>query len=241
MTPQKRWLKAELHAHCSLDPVDYKICPQTPTELIDEAAHLGYEVLAITCHDLDVWTPDLAAYARGRGVLLIPGMEVSVEGERHTLVYNFHAPARHLSTLAQIRALRRDDTLVIAPHPYFPGDICLHERVEQNIDVFDAIEVSAFYLPGIDFNRRARRVAAAHGKPLVGNGDVHLLWQLDRTFTWIHADPADGVPGVLAAIRQGEVRLESRPYGVRDVCRWWSTALYRDAVPVRSAPSAVLG
>ena len=52
----ERWLKAELHAHCSLDPHDYRMCAHSPEELIREAARLSYEVLAITCHDLDVWS-----------------------------------------------------------------------------------------------------------------------------------------------------------------------------------------
>ena len=59
----KRWMKAELHAHCCLDPIDYRICKHTPEELISTAASLGYEILAITCHNLDVWTEALADYA----------------------------------------------------------------------------------------------------------------------------------------------------------------------------------
>jgi hypothetical protein len=61
--------------------------------------------------------------------------------------------------------------------------------LERNIEVFDAIEASGFYAPGLDFNRRARQIAAAHSKPVVGNADVHRLWQLDRTYTWICSKP----------------------------------------------------
>lgn len=235
---EKRWLKAELHAHCSLDPMDYKLCRQSPTELIDEAVRLSYEVLAITCHNLDVWTEELSAYASRRGLCLIPGMEVSVEGVCHTLVYNFHAAADELNTLEKIRAHCRVDTLVIAPHPFFPGDVCLRERLPSHIDLFDAIEISGFYAPGLDFNRRARRLAAQHDKPLVGNGDVHLLWQLGRTFTWIHAEK--DVASVLAAIRKGHVRVETRPYSYADVARFWATALYHDALPVHPTPTGAL-
>ena len=65
---QRRWLKAELHAHCNLDPVDHKVCRYSPEQLISEAAKLGYEVLAITCHDLDIWTKDLSDYAESLGL-----------------------------------------------------------------------------------------------------------------------------------------------------------------------------
>lgn len=117
----KRWLKAELHSHCSLDPVDYHTCPHTPEELISSAAELGYDVLAITCHNIDIWTEDLADYAGSLGITLIPGMEVTAERTRHTLVYNFRADAEDLNTLEKIRTLSREDTLVIAPHAFFPA------------------------------------------------------------------------------------------------------------------------
>ena len=91
-----RWLKAELHAHCSLDPTDCRICPHSPEELIGRAAELGYRVLAITCHNLDIWTPGLAEYARARGIVLLPGMEVAAEGTPHPGLIS--APPRKTST-----------------------------------------------------------------------------------------------------------------------------------------------
>src|SRR5213596_995455 len=129
----KRWLKAELHSHCSLDPVDYKLCKHSPGGLIEEAARLGYEVLAITCHNLDVWNEDLSEYARSLGITLIPGMEVNVEGPKHTLVYNFRTGCENLNTLDKIRARSGKDTMVIAPHPFFPGKVCLNDLLEQHV------------------------------------------------------------------------------------------------------------
>ena len=230
-----RWLKAEMHSHCSLDPVDYRICPQLPEELIAKAASHGYNVLAITCHDLDVWSADLSEYAESLGVTLIPGMEVTTEGTRHTLVYNFKTGSENLNTLEKIRARSREDTVVVAPHPYFPGEIALGELLERNIDVFDAIEISGFYAPLLDFNRHARRVAQKHEKALVGNGDVHQLWQLNRTFTWVYAEP--NVLSILRAIKNGSVRVESSSLNYLLVARWWATTYWRYRFPVHSAPT----
>jgi predicted metal-dependent phosphoesterase TrpH len=232
---EKRWLRAEMHSHCSLDPVDYRLCRHTPEELVAEASRLGLDVLAITCHDLDVWNEDLSDYASSLGVTLIPGMEVSTEGRRHTLVYNFRTGCENLNTLAKIRARSRADTMVVAPHPFFPGGMCLGDLVEPNIDLFDAIEVSGFWTRGIDFNRRARAAAAAHGKALVGNGDVHYLWQLGRTLTWIEAEPSVG--GVIEAVKQGRVRFETAPLGYHEVARWWATTFWRYAFPVHPRPT----
>jgi predicted metal-dependent phosphoesterase TrpH len=230
----KRWMKAELHAHCSLDPVDYRICEYTPEELISNAAKLGYEILAITCHNLDVWTEDLADYAKNLGITLIPGMEVSTEKTRHTLVYNFKADAKDLNTLEKIRARSRKDTLVIAAHPFFPGRICLRDHLEKSPEFFDAIECSGFHVRGIDFNRRGEVLAAKLNKPLVGSGDIHYLWQLGRTFTWVYSEP--GVLPVLQAVKEGFIRIQKAPLTLSEAAQWWATSLWRYAFPINPAP-----
>jgi hypothetical protein len=225
VTTTNGWLKTELHSHCNADPHDAKLCPHTAEELIDAAAALGYGALAITCHDLDVWSESLAEHARRRGIVLIPGMEVTLEGGGHVLVHGFHAPASELDSLDKIRARKRDDTLVVAPHPFYPGSSCLGERLERNLDVFDAIESCGYYARGLDFNRRALRLARKSGKPVVGNGDVHFLWQLGSTFTWVEAEPSP--EAVLRAIKRGALRLQRQPLSYWSLLRWWITALAR--------------
>jgi len=221
----ERWLKVEMHSHCNLDPHDFRICDYSPEVLIQQAARLRYEALAITCHNLDVWNPGLAAYAEGHGITLIPGMEVSVGGRRHCLVYNFQTVAQNLDSLAKIQALRRENTLVAAPHPFYPARTCLGRELERNLEAFDAIEFSGFYTRSIDFNRKARKLAIKWKIPLVGTADVHCLWQLGRTFTWIYAEPA--VDPILKAIRQGRIRVETQPLTLPEAIRWWTSALLR--------------
>jgi predicted metal-dependent phosphoesterase TrpH len=228
------WLKAELHAHCSVDPRDYRVCSYTPDRLISEAARLGYRVLAITCHNLDIWNRRLSDHAASLGITLIPGLEVSTEGRRHVLAYNFQTGCENLDTLEKIRARRREDTLVIAPHSFFPALSCLRSLLQRNLDLFDAIEISGFYTRHLNFNRRAARIAAEHGIPMVGSGDVHMLWQLGKTCSWVNSEP--GVLPVLRAIREGRVRVESVPLTLRQVASWWTTALWRSAFPVNPRP-----
>jgi hypothetical protein len=231
---EKRWMKAELHSHCNLDPADYRMCEHTPEELISNAAKLGYEILAITCHNKDIWSKDLSDYANGLGITLIPGMEVTAERTRHTLVYNFHAEAEDLNTLKKIRALSREDTLVIAPHPFFPGPTCLGGLLKKNLDLFDAIESSGFQIAGLNFNRRSEALAKKTNKPLVGNGDVHYRWQLGKTFTWIYSEP--GVLPVLRAVKEGFLRIQTTPLTWLEAAEWWATALWRYAFPVNRPP-----
>jgi predicted metal-dependent phosphoesterase TrpH len=232
---EKHWLKADLHTHCSLDPTDYRMCRQSPEQLIAHAAKLRYEVLAITCHNADIWTESLSNYARNLGVVLIPGMEVSAERKHHILAYNFHTGYENLDTLDKIRNHSRQDTLVIAPHPFFPGPACLRGLLEQNPDVFDAIEYAGFQIRGVNFNRRSVDFCKKTGKPLVGCGDVHYLWQMDKTFTWIYAEP--DILSVINAIKQGLVRIQTSPLSWLEAAGWWAASLWRFAFPVNENPS----
>jgi len=231
----ERWLKMDLHCHCDLDPYDHRMCEASPEDLIAEAARLGYQVLAITCHNLDVWNRELAGYAASRGITLIPGMEVSVEGRRHLLAYNFHQSAGELGTLSAIRAARRDDTLVIAPHPFFPAPTSLGRLVGKNLDIFDAIECSGFFTRSLDFNRKARRLALRYRLPMVGNADVHFLWQLGKTFSWVHAEPDPAA--IIHAVKENRIRIECRPLAFTEALRFWGDAMrtiIRSAKPASS-------
>jgi predicted metal-dependent phosphoesterase TrpH len=230
----KRWLKADLHTHCNLDPTDYKMIGHSAEQLIQRAAEHGYQVLSITCHGTDIWTRKLADYAQNIGITLIPGMEVYVNRTRHVLVYNFQTNAENLNTLTKIRSRRRDDTLVIAPHPFFPGTACLHGLLEQNPDIFDAVEYSGFRIRGINFNKHGLTFVRKTGKPMVGCGDIHYLWQLNRTFTWIYAEPEIG--SIIQAVKQGNVRFETSPLSWMEVAGWWSNALWRMIVPIHPKP-----
>ena len=156
---EKRWLKAEMHAHCNLDPKDHGVCRFTPQQLIQKASGQGFDVLSITCHNLDVWTPELFDYARSRGITLISGMEVTVEKKSHVLIYNFLEEPDNLNTLEKIRAKTSDKSLIVAPHPYYPDRSCLRGLLKKNLDLFDAIEYSGFVVRGLDFNRRSVKLA----------------------------------------------------------------------------------
>ncbi|MBN1569063.1 MAG: PHP domain-containing protein [Acidobacteria bacterium] len=232
---EKRWLKAELHAHCSLDPSDYRICRYSAEELISAAAKSGYEILAITCHDYDAWSDNLSDYARDLGITLIPAMEVTAEQKHHVLVYNFRTGPEKLNTLKKIRERSSEETLVIAPHAYFPERTCLRNLLAENLDVFDAIEWSGFQVKGLNFNRRSAKLAAQAGKPLVGNSDIHFLWQLNRTYSWIYAEP--NVQSILTAIKQGLIKIEISPLSWLEAATWFATAFWLTVIAKQSVAS----
>jgi len=198
-------LRADLHIHTrEAEP----FIPYSAREAIIRAARAGFKVLSITNHDALTFDPELAACARDHGVVLIPGVEVTVEG-RHVLVYNSDVEIEKISTFAGLRRYRTPEWLVIAPHPFFPTSYCLREKLWQHIELFDAIEFSHFYTPRVDFNRAAVKLARAVGLPMVGTSDSHLEQQFGTTFSLIDAEPT--VESVLSAIKAGRVGVVSRP------------------------------
>lgn len=218
-------LKIELHTHTADDPVD--MIPHTTWELIDRAAVLGYGALAITLHERQLDLRPFERHAAARGVVLIPGVERTIEG-KHVLLVNFTPASEGVVTFADLAALkaREAEGLVVAPHPFFPNRACLRGDLERHAALFDAVERNAMFVRGIDFNARAEAWAERHGKPVVGNGDVHRLAQLGSTFTLVDARPDRAA--ICNAIRRGRVRVESRPLSVGVAARTLGAMLYHD-------------
>jgi hypothetical protein len=157
------------------------------------------------------------------------GVERTVEG-RHALLLNFATGAEQVCTFRDLARLKaRQPGLVVAPHPFFPGNVCLGRELDRYAHLFDAVECNAMYARGANFNRRAERWARRQGKPLVGNCDVHRLWQLGSTYSLVDAAP--DADAICAAIAAGRVRVESRPLSWMDVARVMAMMLLGDAEP----------
>jgi predicted metal-dependent phosphoesterase TrpH len=198
-------LKVELHAHSADDPID--AIPHTTEQLIDRAAALGYQALAVTLHDRQLDVCRFKTFAAERGVTLIPGIERTIQG-KHVLLLNFSRATEDVHSFDDLAALkRREAGLVIAPHPFFPGSTCLRGLLDRYEDVFDAVEYNAMFTTTLNFNAAAVRWARGHGKPMTGNGDIHRLHQLGATYSLVDAEPhADAI---CAAIRAGKVQIEA--------------------------------
>jgi predicted metal-dependent phosphoesterase TrpH len=202
-------LKAELHAHTDDDPRD--AISYSARELIDCAAALEYDVLAITLHDRWQDCQGLQEYAQSRGVVLIPGVERTIE-RRHVLLLNGGPESETLDSFAALAEWRSDhpDALVVAPHPFYPGSTCLRAALDEYAALFDAVEFNAFYTPRFNrYNTLAVEWAVRHGKPVVANSDVHRLHQLGRTYSLIDAQPT--AASICAAIKAGGVQICTEP------------------------------
>jgi predicted metal-dependent phosphoesterase TrpH len=204
-------LKVELHTHTADDPAD--LIPHSTSELIDRAAALGYDALAITLHDRQLDLAPWHGQALARNVVLIPGVERTIEG-RHVLLIDFPAAAERVDSFDALRALKqRFGGLVVAPHPFYPGSTCLGRDMDRHADLFDAVEWTWFYTAATSqFNDRAAEWARAHGRPVVANADVHRLHQLGTTYSLV--DAGRDVGSICEAIRAGRVSTVTQPIGV---------------------------
>ena len=200
-----RPLKADLHLHTAEDPLH--TIEYSAKELVSKAADEGFDVLAITNHHCITFNRNLASYARERGILLIPGVEITIRN-RHILLLN-PPHGKIPSDFSSLSNLRHPETLIVAPHPYFPNPHSLNGLLLKHLKLFDAIEYCHFYSPRINFNHLALRVSRYHGLPLIGNSDAHFPDQFGTTYSLIHAekDPSS----IFAAIRRGKLEVMTRP------------------------------
>jgi len=201
--------KTNLHFHTADDPQD--AIPYTFYEGIDAAKALGFDAIALTCHHSFIREPKYQTYAAERGILLIPGVELTLEG-RHVLVLNPSPEIEDVKTLAELETYKRNrpDIFVIAPHPFLYGPSCLKDQLEPWIRLFDAIEHSWFYSKWFNRNKKAEQTAKKHRLPYIATSDTHVLDVLPTSYAVIDAKEKT-IPSIFEAIRAGKFENVSPP------------------------------
>jgi len=199
-------LKIDLHTHTAEDPEE-KI-DHTGRDLIDRALELGFDAISITNHNAISANGYLSDYARERGIVFIPGVELKIDG-KHVLAVNAREDILEARTFDDLRRLRTPECMIVAPHPYFPGSSSLLWKMRQHIDVFDAIEFSWFYHTHINFNVFASRAAANHGLPLLSTSDCHRLDRFGRVYSLVTAEK--DAESIINAVKAGRVEIVAEP------------------------------
>jgi hypothetical protein len=223
-------LKVDLHTHSADDPSDR--IAYTTHELIDRAADLGFDALAVTLHDQQLDTVPYRPFAAARGIVLIPGIERTIEG-RHVLLLNYSRASESVGSFGDLARLKqRERGLVIAPHPFFPAGSALRACLTMHADLFDAVEWNAMFTPHVNFNAFAERWARRHRKPMVGNGDVHRLEQLGTTYSLVDAEPT--ADAICAAIAAGRVQVIARPLSIFKAARLMADLVASTLLPRRT-------
>jgi predicted metal-dependent phosphoesterase TrpH len=225
-------LKVDLHIHTADDPSDR--IPYSTFDAIDRAAELGFDAIAITLHDRQLPAELFQAYATDRGIVLIPGIERTIEG-RHVLLLNFSAASESVESFDDLASLKaREHGLVVAPHPFFPAASALRGALSRHADLFDAVEYNAMFTRIVNFNIPGERWARRHGKPMVGNGDVHRLEQLGTTYSLVDAEPT--ADAICAAIAAGRVQVVATPHSIFTAARLMAVLIASTVLPRRHEP-----
>ena len=203
--------------HTNEDPEDSFIT-HSPKELINYAASLGFQVLAITLHGKYCYRKSLAEYAKKKGILLIPGCEANIE-RKHVLLYNFtEQEIKKIKTFDDLRKYKTNQKLVVAPHSFYPFPNSLMHKLSKNIDVIDAIEYCHFYTRINNIaNKLAEIIARKYNKPIISTSDAHYLWQMNTNFTFIDSKPT--IQGVIQAIKKGKIKRQTRHLSLREYFR----------------------
>ena len=106
-------MSVDLHTHSTMSDGT-----QTPEEIIAEAAHKGLAAISITDHDTAAGVRPALEAARGTGVLVIPGVEISTEHDKaevHILGYYFDLDDPALAEVfSYVQEAREDRAEVMA-------------------------------------------------------------------------------------------------------------------------------
>jgi predicted metal-dependent phosphoesterase TrpH len=208
-------VKADLHIHTSEEIFD-KYVKYSIKDVIDLAGKMKYGVLALTLHNKVYPVSTIKKYAAKKGILLIQGVEATIKG-RHVLIYNITPREfKKIKTFEDLRALRKKNKkiFVIAPHPFNINiilKISLRKKYFQNKDLFDALEVHPNYARFCNPNKITKKVAAADGKPLVANTDMHFLSHFGKNYSIVDVDGKLKEENFFDAIRKNRIRIVSRP------------------------------
>src|SRR2546421_1781550 len=234
------WIKIDLHIHTLDDPKD--VIDYSAHELLERAKQLGFGVLAITLHDAVFERAEVFADAAAMGILLIPAAEVRLQGADIILLNVSAAEIAGLRTFDDVRQLRARRGLSIytfAPHPFFVLGGSIGERLLAEMDCFDAIELCHFHKGLFDLNRKAVKVAAQFGKPLLATSDAHQLHAFGRHYTSVPRPSELRIEHVFAALRDGPRRVVSPAASIVDLVSMIYFFFFTHPVRIRRRRSRV--
>ena len=212
-------LKAELHCHSHYSvrevlPVEGL---DSPASMVKYAGKLGIQIMALTDHDvIKGWKEALKA-GRKYDVTIIPGEEISVQGDVHMLGLGLTERVKpNLGVLETIDEIKSQGAISIASHPFDVLDKGIKEQAKYctAIEAFNSINLDRLA------NRKAKQFAIKNKKPMTAGGDVHCLAMFGRGITMIDCEPE--MESVLKAIRKGKTDISKAKYQKIEVMQDWT-------------------
>ncbi|WP_129115202.1 CehA/McbA family metallohydrolase [Halegenticoccus tardaugens] len=196
-------LSVELHAHSALsydgrDPVEL---------LLEQAAAVGLDALAVTDHDEIDASLEAADRASEYGLVGIPGVEVT-SAAGHVLAFGVdELVSAGLSFDETLDRIREQGGIAVVPHPFQKSRHGVAPHVSRDqLASADAVEVYNSRLLTGRANRRAERFAVAHDVPMTAGSDAHIGEMIGQAVTEVAADERS-VDDILDAIAAGRTSV----------------------------------
>jgi len=190
----------DLHVHTKYSG-DSRI---TPKELVEQLhAHPFIKGVAITDHDTIRGYGEVSKLAKAYAdILIIPGIEVSVENGHLIILGIEECPTYPSSIESVIDFTKERDGIVVIPHPYRKFGI---GDISEDIEA-DAIEVLNPQASQEE-NKKAENLARKINLPCVAGSDAHSLQEMWLAYTKVEAKQE--VNDILKAIKNGKVKVAS--------------------------------
>ena len=199
-------LSVELHSHSERshdgrDPVDM---------LLEQAAAVGLDALAVTDHDELDASLEAAELADEHGLVGITGMEVT-SAAGHVLALGIEEVVPPgLPFDETLDRIAEQGGLSVVPHPFQKSRHGVEPHVtDEQLARADAIEVYNSRLLTGRANRRAETFALDHGVPMTAGSDAHISEMVGQAVTEVGAEERTQ-EAVLDAIRTGRTSVVGR-------------------------------
>lgn len=215
--------KACLHLHIKGDPTDN--ISYSFSDVIQKAVAEDFKIIAVTAHDKIMYSEEMQTLATQNGILLIPGIEKTIEG-KHVVILNCHQSADQIESFTQLQAykLAHAESFILAVHPFFYMPNCLKDKLEQHIQLFDGIELNYFYNKYLNPNLRALKIAKKYNKPVIGTSDVHLIEYFSNTFTSITVQNLT-ILEVIEALKKNQLDITTNSFSILELIKILSKLL----------------
>ena len=160
-------MKCDLHVHTGYSYDSWA----SPKEMVEIAIKKGIDCLAICDHGEVKGALEAMEYAKGKPILIIPGIEVkSKAGDILGLNIREKIPNK-LSAKETIKKIKEAGGMAIIPHPFgwfcsFKGDL---EEILKEIDGIEVLNASLFA-----GNKKALAFAQKFNFPFTAGSDAHF-------------------------------------------------------------------
>ncbi len=199
-------LSVELHCHS-----EYSYDGRDPVEmLLEQAAAVGLDAIAITDHDEIEGSLRAADLAPEFGLVGVPGMEVST-ADGHVLAMGVEElVAAGLSFAETIDRIHELGGIAVVPHPFQESRHGVLANISRDeLTRADAIEVYNSRLITGRSNRQAEAFAQKRGLPKTAGSDAHIAEMVGQAVTRVGATEPSAT-AILDAIERGDTTVEGK-------------------------------